>query len=227
MIACSTCLDTPDYTSIIDDRAFNRITNALQDAKERGATLVQLIPGKAWDKKTRKIAPHVVLNAPADCELRTREIFGPILPVIGYTNIEDTITIINNGPRPLALYPFSNKKKQVHHLITHVMSGGVTVNDGILHTAQHDMPFGGVGDRAPPRGVLHQGHGDEHVDDGRHRRQRVGQRGGRELRGQLEEHARRRADREDRVVVAQRRQDPVVERLRVRLGRGRIKSKGP
>ncbi|MBK6594548.1 MAG: coniferyl aldehyde dehydrogenase [Burkholderiales bacterium] len=139
-------LDTPDYTSIIDDRAFNRITNALQDAKERGATLVQLIPGKAWDKKTRKIAPHVVLNAPADCELRTREIFGPILPVIGYTNIEDTITIINNGPRPLALYPFSNKKKQVHHLITHVMSGGVTVNDGILHTAQHDMPFGGVGD---------------------------------------------------------------------------------
>ncbi|MEO7105324.1 MAG: aldehyde dehydrogenase family protein, partial [Rhodoferax sp.] len=139
-------LDTPDYTSIIDDRAFDRITNALQEAKERGATLVQLIPGKAWDKKTRKIAPHVVLNAPPDCELRTREIFGPVLPVIGYTNIEDTITAINSGPRPLALYPFSNNKKKIQHLITHVMSGGVTVNDGILHTAQHDMPFGGVGD---------------------------------------------------------------------------------
>ena len=139
-------LDTPDYTSIIDDRAFNRIVNALQDAKDRGATLVPLIPGKAWDKKTRKIAPHVVLNAPEDCELRTREIFGPVLPVIGYTNIEDTITAINSGPRPLALYPFSNNKKKIQHLITHVMSGGVTVNDGILHTAQHDMPFGGVGD---------------------------------------------------------------------------------
>ena len=139
-------LDTPDYTSIIDDRAFNRIVNALQDAKDRGATLVPLIPGKAWDKKTRKIAPHVVLNAPEDCELRTREIFGPMLPVIGYTNIEDTITAINSGPRPLALYPFSNNKKKIQHLITHVMSGGVTVNDGILHTAQHDMPFGDVGD---------------------------------------------------------------------------------
>lgn len=139
-------LDTPDYTSIIDDRAFNRIVNALQDAKDRGATLVPLIPGKAWDKKTRKIAPHVVLNAPEDCELRTREIFGPVLPVIGYTKLEDTITAINSGPRPLALYPFSNNKKKIQHLITHVMSGGVTVNDGILHTAQHDMPFGGVGD---------------------------------------------------------------------------------
>ena len=139
-------LDTPDYTSIIDDRAFNRIIGALQEAKDRGATLVQLIPGKAWDKKTRKIAPHVVLNAPADCELRTREIFGPVLPVIGYNDIEETITAINSGPRPLALYPFSNKKKKIQHLITHIMSGGVTVNDGILHTAQHDMPFGGVGE---------------------------------------------------------------------------------
>ena len=139
-------LDTPDYTSIIDERSFNRITEALQEAEDRGATLVQLIPGKPWDKKTRKIAPHVVLNAPADCALRTREIFGPVLPVIGYTNIEDTITAINSGPRPLALYPFSNNKKKIQHLITHVMSGGVTVNDGILHTAQHDMPFGGVGE---------------------------------------------------------------------------------
>ncbi len=139
-------LDTADYTSIIDDRSFNRITEALAEAKDRGATLVQLIPGKPWDKKTRKIAPHVVLNAPADCALRTREIFGPVLPVIGYTDIEVVITAINSGPRPLALYPFSNHKKKIQHLITHVMSGGVTVNDGILHTAQHDMPFGGVGD---------------------------------------------------------------------------------
>ena len=139
-------LDTPDYTSIIDERSFNRITEALEEARDRGATLVQLVPGKAWDKKTRKIAPHVVLNAPADCALRTREIFGPVLPVIGYTDVETVITTINSGPRPLALYPFSNNKKKIQHLITHVMSGGVTVNDGILHTAQHDMPFGGVGE---------------------------------------------------------------------------------
>jgi coniferyl-aldehyde dehydrogenase len=108
--------------------------------------LVQLIPGKRWDPKTRKIAPHIILNTPEDSELRTREIFGPVLPVISYTDVQEPIDAINAGPRPLALYPFSNDKEQVQHLITHVISGGVTVNDAMLHTAQHDMPFGGVGD---------------------------------------------------------------------------------
>ena len=139
-------LDSPDYTSIIDERAFKRITNALERAREAGASLVQLIPGKSWDEATRKIAPHIVLNAPADCELRTREIFGPVMPVIGYTDVQETITAINAGPRPLALYPFSNNAQNVQYMIRHVMSGGVTVNDGILHTAQHDLPFGGVGE---------------------------------------------------------------------------------
>ncbi len=139
-------LASPDYTSIVDARSFERIVAALQEAQDKGATLVPLIPGPAWDAASRKIAPHIVLNAPADCALRTREIFGPVLPVIGYKKVQEPIDAINAGPRPLALYPFSNNKAQVDHLITHVMSGGVTVNDGILHTAQHDLPFGGVGD---------------------------------------------------------------------------------
>jgi coniferyl-aldehyde dehydrogenase len=139
-------LASEDYTAIIDDRAFQRIIQALEEARDGGATLVALIPGKPWDAKTRKIAPHIVLNAPADCALRTREIFGPVLPIIGYKTLAEPIVAINAGPRPLALYPFSNNKEQVKHLITHIMSGGVTVNDGVLHTAQHDMPFGGVGE---------------------------------------------------------------------------------
>jgi coniferyl-aldehyde dehydrogenase len=139
-------LDSPDFTSVIDERAFKRITHAMEEAQSRGATLVQLIPGKPWDAATRKIAPHIVLNAPADCELRTREIFGPVLPVIPYTSVDEVINTINSGPRPLAFYPFSNDKNQIHYLLNHVMSGGVTVNDCTLHTAQHDMPFGGVGD---------------------------------------------------------------------------------
>jgi coniferyl-aldehyde dehydrogenase len=139
-------LDSPDYTAIIDERSFKRIVKALEQAREMGATLVQLVAGKPWDAATRKIAPHVVLNAPADCELLTREIFGPVLPVIGYNDIQTPIDSINAGARPLALYPFSNNKKVVQHLITHVMSGGVSVNDGLLHAAQHDLPFGGVGD---------------------------------------------------------------------------------
>ena len=139
-------LDSPDFTSVIDERAFNRITRALDEAQERGATLVQLVPGPKWDAATRKIAPHIVLNAPADCELRTREIFGPVLPVIPYTSVDEVVNAINAGPRPLAFYPFSNDKRLIHDLINRVMSGGVTVNDSLLHTAQHDLPFGGVGD---------------------------------------------------------------------------------
>ena len=139
-------LETPDYTSIIDERSFNRVVAAMQEAQERGATLIQLIPGKPWDSAARKIAPHIVLNAPPDCALRTREIFGPVLPIIAYTAIDEPVQAINNGPRPLAFYPFSNDKDLVHHLIHHVMSGGVSVNDGLFHVGQHDLPFGGVGD---------------------------------------------------------------------------------
>ncbi|MFZ3221389.1 MAG: coniferyl aldehyde dehydrogenase [Rhodoferax sp.] len=139
-------LDTPDLTSIIDERAFNRITAAMEEAEARGATLVQLIPGKKWDASTRKIAPHIVLNAPDDCALRTREIFGPVLPVIGFNAIEEPIAAINARPRPLALYPFSNDAQQIQTLLDRVMSGGVSVNDGLFHVAQHDLPFGGVGD---------------------------------------------------------------------------------
>ena len=139
-------LDTPDYTSLIDDRAFQRVVDALEEAQARGATLVQLVPGAAWDALTRKIAPHLVLNAPPDCALRTREIFGPVLPVIAYTKIAEPVDAINSGPRPLAFYPFSNDKALVHHLLEHVMSGGVSVNDGLFHVGQHDLPFGGVGD---------------------------------------------------------------------------------
>ncbi|WP_297573322.1 coniferyl aldehyde dehydrogenase [uncultured Deefgea sp.] len=139
-------LETTDFTAVIDGRAFDRIVRAMEEAQSRGATLVQLTAGKKWDADTHKIAPHLVLNAPADCELRTREIFGPVLPVIGYNAVEEVIHAVNSGPRPLAFYPFSNDKGLIHTLLQRVMSGGVTVNDIVLHTGQHDMPFGGVGD---------------------------------------------------------------------------------
>jgi coniferyl-aldehyde dehydrogenase len=139
-------LNSPDFTSIIDERAFKRVVGALEEAKAAGATLVQLVPGPAWDTSSRKIAPHIVLNAPASCQLRTREIFGPVLPVIAYSQVEEVINTINAGPRPLAFYPFSNDKRQIQMLVQRVMSGGVTVNDVVLHTGQHDIPFGGVGE---------------------------------------------------------------------------------
>ncbi len=139
-------LASADYTSIIDERAFNRLTAALDEARTNGATLVQLIPGQPWDATSRKIAPHIVLNARSDSVLLKREIFGPILPVIEYSSLEEPIAAINNGPRPLAFYPFSNDKQVIQHLLDHVMSGGVSVNDALFHVGQHDLPFGGVGE---------------------------------------------------------------------------------
>ena len=140
-------LDSPDYTAIIDDIAYARLLHALDDAKQRGAKVIPLIPGKPFDTSLRKIAPHIVLNAPADCLLMQREIFGPILPVIGYEDLEDdVIKRVNAGPRPLALYPFSHDRATLDMLLTRVMSGGVSINDGLFHVGQHDLPFGGVGD---------------------------------------------------------------------------------
>jgi coniferyl-aldehyde dehydrogenase len=105
-----------------------------------------LLPGAPWDAASRKMAPHIVLNVPHDCALHTREIFGPILPVIGYTELDAVIKSINAGPRPLAFYPFTHQTHTVDKLIKHVMSGGVGVNNALFHAAQHSMPFGGVGD---------------------------------------------------------------------------------
>jgi len=136
---------SPDYTAIIDVRAFERLKRAIEEARERGAQVVQLLPGKPWDAATRKIAPHLVLDPPPDCELMQREIFGPVLPVLGYGQLEEAVRFINARPRPLAFYPFSRQRARIQYLLEHVMSGGVTVNDALWHVGQHDLPFGGVG----------------------------------------------------------------------------------
>ena len=139
-------LTSPDYTSVIDERSFDRLISALDEAHRGGARLVQLLPGPAHDRATRRIAPVIVLDAPADCELMRREIFGPILPVIGYESVAEVVQRINDGPRPLAFYPFSHDASLLQHLLEHVMSGGVSINDALFHVGQHDLPFGGVGE---------------------------------------------------------------------------------
>jgi coniferyl-aldehyde dehydrogenase len=139
-------IESTDYTSIIDERSFERLLGALEDARARGATVLQLIPGEPFDRATRKMSPHVVLNAPDDCMLLQREIFGPILPIRAYDALEDVVRSVNAGPRPLAIYPFSNDKRRVQMLLDRVMSGGVSVNEALFHVAQHDLPFGGVGE---------------------------------------------------------------------------------
>ena len=139
-------LASPDYTSIIDQRSFDRLLQALDDARERGATVLPLLPGPAFDPATRKIAPHIVLDAPAESLLMQREIFGPILPLRAYDRLEEVVHSVNAGARPLAIYPFSHDGAQVQMLLDRVMSGGVSVNDALFHVGQHDLPFGGVGE---------------------------------------------------------------------------------
>lgn len=139
-------LDSPDYTSIIDARAWRRLTDALEEARARGAQVIALLPGPAIDEQRRRIAPHIVVGAPRDCALMQREIFGPVLPLLPYRELDEVIERINAGPRPLAIYPFSHRAERIERLIERVMSGGVTVNDALLHVGQDDLPFGGVGD---------------------------------------------------------------------------------
>lgn len=139
-------LDSPDYTSIIDDIAYARLLHALDEARQRGAQVIPLLPGKPFDARLRKINPTLVIDPPADSLLMQREIFGPILPVLSYEDLEeDVIRRINAGPRPLALYPFTHDTATQDLLLTRVMSGGVSINDALFHVGQEDLPFGGVG----------------------------------------------------------------------------------
>jgi len=145
---CSThCpdIDSPDYTAIIDQRSFMRLQDALVDASGKGATLINLTSGKAANPELRKLAPHIVLHASSDMVVLQREIFGPIMPVLPYRDEQEVAQYISRGERPLSFYPFTRDRKLQNWYLDHVMSGGVSVNDALLHQAQHDLPFGGVG----------------------------------------------------------------------------------
>lgn len=139
-----------DYTSIIDNRAFRRVSETLEDALAKGAEVVNL-HGQEPQAEDRKFPLCLVLNTTEDMTIRRREIFGPLLPVLPYREPEEVIDYVNGRDRPLALYPFTRDKKLAARYIDRIMSGGVTVNDALFHVAQHNLPFGGVG----PSGMGH------------------------------------------------------------------------
>jgi len=138
-------INSHDYTSIIDQKSFDRLNEALSNARLQGATLINLAEGQESKPGMRKMAPHLVLNATNDMILLQREIFGPILPVIPYKDQQQVCDYINARERPLAFYPFTNDKTLQTFYLDHVMSGGACVNDALIHPGQHDLPFGGVG----------------------------------------------------------------------------------
>jgi coniferyl-aldehyde dehydrogenase len=117
----------------------------LDDARAKGATTVNLIEGAAPDPVRRKIPPTILLNVNAQMEVMQQEIFGPLLPIKTYQHLDEAIAYINAHERPLALYLFSNDRRVQETVLARTMSGGVSINDCAMHVAQHDMPFGGIG----------------------------------------------------------------------------------
>ncbi len=141
-----TLRDNPDYTSVINESHYNRLKGYLDDARAGGAEVVKVNPsGEQIDPKTRKLPIHLVLGATGSMKLMQEEIFGPLLPVLPYSRIDEVMAFINARPRPLALYYFGNDRQVREHLVTQTHSGAVGVNDAAFHVVIDDLPFGGIG----------------------------------------------------------------------------------
>ncbi len=144
--------NNPDYTAIINERQLGRLKGYIADAEAKGAQLVPLFPGD----QGRRLAHSLVLNVSDEMKLMQEEIFGPLLPIVPYQRLDEAFAYINDRPRPLALYYFGYDKGEQQRVLHETHSGGVCLNDTLLHVAQDDMPFGGVG----PSGMGHY-HGHE------------------------------------------------------------------
>ena len=139
--------DNNDYTSIVNQRQFDRLQGYLRDAKEKGANIIPVNPANEdMSHGTRKIVPHLVLDASPGMKILEDEIFGPILPIITYKDLDEAIAYINDRPRPLALYLFSYDKATQQRVLHETHSGGVSINDTLMQSAVDSLPFGGIGE---------------------------------------------------------------------------------
>lgn len=158
----------PDYAAIINQKHFNRLRNLAQQAESEGAHVQWLEAGPAsaspasdapgWgDAVQRQMTPALVWNVHSEMDIMREEIFGPLLPVISYDHLDDVVKAINAGERPLALYWFGQDLQQRDSVLRRTVSGGVTVNDTLMHVAHDNLPFGGVGSSG--WGAYHGEHG--------------------------------------------------------------------
>lgn len=125
-----------DYPKIINEKHFKRLSGLLEN---------EMVLGGSKNSETQKIAPALMPNSTFESEVMKEEIFGPILPVITYDNLEDLIAYQQTLPKPLAFYIFSENDRNVETLLSRLSFGGGCVNDTLMHLSHHDMPFGGVG----------------------------------------------------------------------------------
>ena len=141
-------LDNEQYTSVVNERHFQRLTGYLAEAEERGVKTIAINPaGEDFSQQqgTHKIPPTLIPEPPEDLKVLQEEIFGPLLPIRTYTEFSETIDYINSKPRPLAAYYFGEDAAEQTAVETRTTSGGICINDVIMHIGQEDLPFGGVG----------------------------------------------------------------------------------
>ena len=131
----------PDYTAIINDRHRARLEALVSEAEAAGARVMHHGAGSGEGR----IEPCVVLGAPDNCALMQDEIFGPVLPIVPYGALDEALAYVNARPRPLALYCWTDDQASTRRVLDGTVSGGVTLNSTLLHCAQDDLPFGGVG----------------------------------------------------------------------------------
>ena len=145
-----------DYTAIINDHHYQRLTDTVADARSKGA-VIESVADPAESRSERKLPLTVVLDPSDDMRVMQDEIFGPVLPVRGYGSVDDAISYVNERDRPLALYVFSNQASTQEKVLAQTTSGGVAINDTLMHYMRDDMPFGGVGPSG--MGSYHTGEG--------------------------------------------------------------------
>ena len=138
--------DNSDYTSIVSDRHYARLEALAADAAAKGAKIVQIAKpdDPAWKAK-RKFPPTLVVGATPDMTIMQEEIFGPLLPIVGYKDAGEPVSWINRHDRPLALYWFGKDEAARDEVLARTVSGGVTVNDCLFHFTQVNQPMGGIG----------------------------------------------------------------------------------
>ena len=137
---------TPDYTHIINARHFARLTGYVDEARAAGCEILGLSSHMTEpDAATRRMPPLALVNPSTELTVMRDEIFGPLLPVIGYDSVEQAVEFVNARPRPLALYYFDDDARRIGWVLRTTHAGGVTINDTIMHIAQDELPFGGVG----------------------------------------------------------------------------------
>lgn len=142
-----TIRDNPDYTAVVADRHFERLTSYLDDARAKGAEIVEINPAgeDLRQQPHRRMAPTLILNPTDDMKVMREEIFGPLLPVKAYQKLDEAIDYVNAHERPLGLYYFGSDSGERDRVLDRTTSGGVSVNDVVMHVVQEELPFGGIG----------------------------------------------------------------------------------